>query len=865
MTVKMPPNDEEAEMCVLGSMMIEAEAVVTAISMISASDFYYKKHEKIFQAMAKLFLADEPVDIVSLTKKLGNEIEAVGGAYYLTSLVDKVPSAANIEFYANIVYDKSCLRALIETSSKIQQAAYEVNASPGKILENNEESLFKSVIKKGEGYKSLGDQLPAIAEKLEEIHNNKAGITGLSTTYEEIDKYSGGLEGGDLIILAGPTSNGKTAFALNIAYRMAKKGIKVGFVSLEMISSKLIYRLLALDAVVDSNKIRGGTLGNDEWAKLSAAFGRISTIPIYIDDKRGQSLIQIKAKAKRAKMKYGIDLLVVDYLGLIKSESRYNNRNIELGNVSSGLREIGGNMNIPVIALHQLSREATKGKFRFPKLNDLYECLTENALLINADNGQRISIKNVKPGMKVLSMNEREQKIVPGTIEKWYDRGIKKCYRITLNSGRQLECTLNHPIYTENGFKELKDIKIDEDIAIGTGKSITYKNKLSNDLCRMLGYMIGDGSCLNRSHVGFTANFKDYEVINDFKEIIKSNFEKCEIREGKRFGAKQLYVVEINKNGWGKPFGNSFREFLREVGLHGKSCYNKRVPEIIFESNLCGIANYVFGYLQTDGTVKKAYGDVLRISFSSVSYGLINDLQSLLLRLGIPSKINKPSIRKSMNAKPLYTLNISSAMEVLNRFAEIMPNKFRKMNKLNKELNRIGSKKSTSPGAMSLPRSVSILLAEKTKKLSYKEKWYYKGKRTRKDLIKKWAKKLNDTELMKWATSDLFWDSIVKIEEIGDHRTYDITIKNNHSFLANDIVVHNSGHIEQDADAVWFITRPELHGVNSIEVNGEMHDTKDLAVFQMAKNREGQVNKYIPMRFDAFCTRFSTELNRDRF
>lgn len=375
--LRVPPHSDEAEKSVLGAMMLEKEAVSKAIQYLDYTAFYKESHQTIFKAITNLFNENEPIDQISVIDRLKREktLERVGGAYYITGLVESTPSAANVEYYAKIVLDKSILRKLITSSTEIQTEAYEARDSAFDILDKAEQKIFAlSESRLKTEFKNIVDVLHETFEHIDAIHKKKLHTTGVPTGIIELDNLTSGFQNGDLVVIAGRPGMGKTALALTIARNAAVEyDIPVGFFSLEMADYQLAMRLLCAEAKVDSHLVRIGKLPSNEWAKLSMKTGRLSKAPIYIDDSPALSMMEIRAKARRLKAEYNVQMIVVDYLQLIKGH-KAESRLQEITEISRNLKALAKEINVPVVALSQLSRavEQRTGDHR-PQLSDLRE------------------------------------------------------------------------------------------------------------------------------------------------------------------------------------------------------------------------------------------------------------------------------------------------------------------------------------------------------------------------------------------------------------------------------------------------------------------------------------------------------------
>ena len=374
---RMPPQALEAEIAVLGSMMIESQAASTALEYLDETCFYKEAHKKIFLAAMSLYMRNEPIDVLTISNELekSNELAAVGDRYYLTELVERIPSAANIEHYCEIVLDKAILRKMISVSSEIQQDCYEAAEESHDIVDRAERKIFElSERKHKKDFSHIKPVLMKTMETYESYHGRAGGITGVPTGFKAMDELLSGLQKSELVILAARPSMGKTAFALNIAQNAARAGVPVGVFSLEMSSVQLAMRMLCSEARVDSHKARTGRLPENEWMRLSMGVGRLADHPIYIDDTPGINILEVRSKARRLKAEHNIGLLVIDYLQLIHGVGRVESRQIEISMISQSLKALAKELDIPVLSLSQLSRAVeARGGERRPLLSDLRE------------------------------------------------------------------------------------------------------------------------------------------------------------------------------------------------------------------------------------------------------------------------------------------------------------------------------------------------------------------------------------------------------------------------------------------------------------------------------------------------------------
>ena len=377
---KIPPNDIEAEQAVLGSMMLDNDAVMDAINILKPEDFYREENKLIFSAMVNLNGRSEPIDLITVKDELISlgKFEVCGGLEYIASLPEKVPTTANADKYIRIVEEKSMLRSLIKTSNELLDLGYNQTLETDEIIEKAEKEVFDlSLNRNRKEYTPIKDVLIETFANLEKLYNQKEHITGVPTGFIDLDYKTAGLHGSELILVAARPSMGKTAFALNIAANAAIRAkIPVAIFSLEMSKDQLVTRMLSSETGIDSNKLKTGKMEEDDWIKLSEGLGPLSESEIYIDDTPGISITEIRNKCRKLKLEKNIGLVIVDYLQLISGSNIRKNgsREQEISEISRSLKIIAKELNVPVIALSQLSRapEQRRDDHR-PMLSDLRE------------------------------------------------------------------------------------------------------------------------------------------------------------------------------------------------------------------------------------------------------------------------------------------------------------------------------------------------------------------------------------------------------------------------------------------------------------------------------------------------------------
>ena len=374
---KVPPQNLEAEMAVLGSMLMDEDAISVAMEVLRADNFYKDTHRKIFEGISVLYNANKAVDLISLTDELKRSaiLDEIGGASFLTSLVNSVPTAANISHYVSIVKEKSILRTLINNSTRIISSCYESDGNVSELVDNAEQLVFEVSDKKLQGsYLPLKEIIKDSIETIDKLYQKKAHVTGIPTGFIDFDTKTSGLQFSDLIVIAGRPSMGKSALAISIAeYAGVVEKIPLVIFSLEMSKEQLVQRMLCSHAKVDAHKVRTGYLSPSDWPRLTAAAGKLSEASIFIDDSPAISVMELRAKARRLKAHQDIQLIILDYLQLMRGSGNIENRQQEISDISRSLKALARELHVPVVAISQLSRAVESRTDHRPQLSDLRE------------------------------------------------------------------------------------------------------------------------------------------------------------------------------------------------------------------------------------------------------------------------------------------------------------------------------------------------------------------------------------------------------------------------------------------------------------------------------------------------------------
>ncbi|MDD2482269.1 MAG: replicative DNA helicase [Lutispora sp.] len=377
MIQRIPPNSLEAEQSVLGAMLLDKEAISTASEVLKGDDFYREVHKEIYEAIVDIYNDSDPVDLITITEKLKgrNTIDAVGGITYLTQLMNVVPTTHNIGQYVKIVEQKSLLRKLIRSSNDIIAKCYDNPEDPIMVMDQAEKSIFDiSLNRATQGFVPIKKILTSNFDRIEELYLNKGKITGIPTGFSDLDQRLSGFQKSDLVLIAARPSMGKSALMMNVVQNASvRENIPVAIFSLEMSKEQLSQRLLCSEALIDAHRLRTGDITEDEWIKLARAMGVLADKPIFIDDTPAISVTEIRAKCRRLKIEQGLGMIAIDYLQLMSGKNNYDSRQQEVSDISRSLKALARELEVPVVALSQLSRAPEMRADHRPILSDLRE------------------------------------------------------------------------------------------------------------------------------------------------------------------------------------------------------------------------------------------------------------------------------------------------------------------------------------------------------------------------------------------------------------------------------------------------------------------------------------------------------------
>lgn len=488
---RLPPHNLEAEQSVLGSLLIDRDAIIRIAAFLRPEDFYLGSNTLIYQAILDLYNRREPTDIVTLSDELQRRVQydQAGGLSYLSSLLNAVPTAVHIEYYARIVERTATLRRLIDAGTKIVDIGFQDGIETEDALDEAERAVFTvSQRRQTKDFVSMGEVLDRFFDRIDYLQQNRGEVVGVATGFSDLDQLTGGLQRSDLIIVAARPSMGKTSLALGMAYGAAVGHKKtVGIFSLEMSAEQLVQRVLSMETGVDTHRLRLGQIDDNEWDRISRAFGRLSEAPIYVDDSAAGSIMDIRSKSRRLQAEQGLDLIIVDYLQLM-SGRRSENRVQEISEISRGLKGLARELNVPVVALSQLSRAVESRADHRPMLSDLREsgCLTGETPVFLPDTGEYRPIAELcgTSGFNVLAVDTETWKLVPRRVTAAFSTGRKPVYRLTTRLGRTTRATGNHQFLTIQGWRRLDAIPPGMRIALPKSQLMSNSMAFPINACR---------------------------------------------------------------------------------------------------------------------------------------------------------------------------------------------------------------------------------------------------------------------------------------------------------------------------------------------------------------------------------------------
>ncbi|MGW7292926.1 replicative DNA helicase [Streptomyces xiamenensis] len=855
---RVPPQDVRAEQSVLGGMLLSKDAIADVVETLRGADFYKPAHETIYAAILDLYAKGEPADPITVANELTKrgELAKVGGAGYVHSIVQMVPTAANALYYAEIVHDKAVLRRLVQAGTRITQMGYAADGDVDDIVNTAQAEVYQVTEQRtSEDYLPLSDIMEGALDEIEAIGARSGEMTGVPTGFTDLDSLTNGLHPGQMIVIAARPAMGKSTLALDFARACSiKHKLPSVIFSLEMGRNEIAMRLLSAEARVALHHMRSGSMTDEDWTRVARQMTEVNDAPLYIDDSPNLSMMEIRAKCRRLKQRNDLRLVVIDYLQLMQSggSRRPESRQQEVSEMSRNLKLLAKELEVPVIALSQLNRGPEQRTDKKPMVSDLREsgCVTAETRILRADTGAEVTIAELmesgERGFPVWSLDE-QLRLVRRPMTHVFSSGVKEVFRLTLASGREIDATANHPFLMYDGWRPLGELSPGSRIAVPRGTGVPQRTREWPEAeLIMLAHLIGDGCVAPRQPVHYTSN--DEANLTAVKEAA-AHF-GITPRLVQQDSWWHLYLPSPHPTGRGRR--NPIAEWLDGFGLYGKRSYEKFLPSGIFALPDEQLRLFLRHLWATDGSVTVSRSGAVRVYYATTSERLARDLQLLLLRLGIRTRLRSVT---GSPGRPGWTLDISG-VEDQRRFLERVGVHGARARHVVTAAERLRDVR-TNTNIDTVPKEVwgtvralmgvehmTTRAFQSALGVRYNGSALYRSAPSRSRLGRV-AEVLRAEDLELLATSDVFWDEVVSVRSLGEREVFDATVPGTHNFVANGINIHNS--IEQDADMVIL-----LHREDAYEKESPRAGEADLIV---AKHRNGPTAT-ITVAFQGHYSRF---------
>ena len=845
---RVPPQDIYAEQSVLGSMLINQDAIADCQSVARAHDFYRPAHELIYQAILDIFSKGEPADAITVSDELGKrgELTRVGGSAYLHHLVQTVPTAANAAYYAEIVHERAVLRRLVEAGTRIVQMGFAQGEGDVDDIVNRAQAEVYAVADKrgGEDYLALGQILPDTLSEIEAASGRSDEMIGVPTGFIELDELTHGMHPGQMIVVAARPAVGKSTLGIDFARSAAiKHKLATAVFSLEMSRSEITMRILSAEAGLLLQDIRRGLKSQDQWNQIARVVGKISDSPLFIDDSPNMSLMEIRAKCRRLKQQHNLKMVIIDYLQLMSSGKKVESRQQEVAEFSRALKLLAKELEVPVIAISQLNRGPEQRTDKRPQMSDLREsgCLPAETRILRADTGAEVTISELAASgerdVTVWSLDDG-LRYTKRTMTHAFSTGTAPVFRLTLASGKSVRATENHPFLTYAGWSPLASLRAGDRVAVPRHTpSPLLLTEWSDERVVLLAHLIGDGSFVAKQPIRY-ASIDEDNLLAVTKAAM--GFGVAAVRD--EYAAARCTTLRLRA-----PFPlargrrNPIAAWLDELGLFGARSHEKFVPAEVFSLPKEQIALFIRHLWATDGSVTvRKDGRGGRVYYASTSRRLVEDVSRLLLRFGIQVRLR---VTRKAGYRPGFTIDISG-VDSQRRFLQ--------------EIGVHGARGESAARLLEIVRGITANTnADTVPKQVWedvREEMSAQGMTTRefqaalgmaycgsalyasapsRARLSRIAEVLGSAELELTATNDVLWDEVVSVNLEGVEEVFDATVLDCHNFIADGIAVHNS--IEQDADLVILLHRdrsdPEREGEADVIVAKHRNGpTKDLVL-----------------------------------
>jgi replicative DNA helicase len=839
--LKLPPHSIEAEQSVLGGLMLDSAAWDQIADRVVAEDFYRNDHRLIFEAAAVLIERSQPCDAVTLSGHLESLglLEQVGGLSYLGGLARDTPTTANIRAYADIVRERSVLRQLITAGNQIVGSALDPEGREAREIVDEAERAVFEIAERGSrgkvGFRTVKSILPDVVNRIDELYHSDGSMTGIPTGFKKLDEMTSGLQAGDLIIIAGRPSMGKSTLAVNIAENAALGSNKSAAIfSMEMSAESLTLRMISSLGRINQSNLRSGRLEEQDWPRIDSAMTQLSNAKIFIDETPGLTPTEIRARSRRLKRERGLDLIVVDYLQLMQVAGTKENRATEISEISRSLKALAKELKVPVIALSQLNRGVEQRVEKKPVMSDLRECVTGETPVMLAD-GRRVPIRElVGQTPEVWAMSE-DQKIIKAQSDLVWSKGVRQVFRVALASGRSLRATSNHRVFTGDGWKVVGELEIGSRVAIGRQfPKVANPVVWSDEQICLLGHLAGDGSYLKNQPLRYTtASEENSKLVTECAIALGSTVKRYAGR-----GNWHQLLISGNGNRW---HAAGVGAWLKNLGIHGQRSHQKHLPPAVFQFSDAQIGLLLRHLWATDGCIHVRAAPQRgpsAINFSTCSERLAQEVAALLLRLGIVARTYQ--VRQRIG-RGVYCVAVSSSEQqalFLQRVGAFGPREAParlladriSVTRSNPNVDTLPQQLFAGVAATMSAQGISSRQMASMRRTRYGGSSHFKFSPSR-TTLNSYANLLNSDSLRICANSHLFWDRVVAVGLEGEEEVFDMTVPGPASWLADGIVSHNSGAIEQDSDLILLIYREEVYDVNTTR--------KGIADIIIAKQRNG--------------------------
>jgi replicative DNA helicase len=841
----LPPHSVEAEQSVLGGLMLDSAAWDQVADRVLAEDFYRNDHRLIFEAVAGLIERNQPCDAVTLSGHLESQgvLDQVGGLAYLGSLARDTPTAANIRAYADIVRERSVLRQLITAGNEIVTSALEPEGREAREIVDEAERAVFEIAERGSrgkvGFRTVKSILPDVVNRIDEMYNSEGKLTGISTGFKVLDEMTSGLNAGDLIIVAGRPSMGKTTLAVNIAENAALgSGKSAAIFSMEMSAESLTLRMISSLGRINQSHLRSGRLSEDDWPRIDSAMTQLGAAKIYVAETPDLTPTDVRARARRLKRERGLDLIVVDYLQLMQVAGNKENRATEISEISRSLKALAKELKIPIIALSQLNRGVEQRENKKPVMSDLRECVTGETPVMLAD-GRRVPIRElVGQTPEVWAMNA-DQKIIKAQSDLVWSKGVRQVFRVALASGRTLRATGNHRVFTGEGWKTVGEMGPGSRVAVARHfPSVTNPVVWSDAEISLLGHLVGDGSYIKNQPLRYTTSSEaNSQLVTECVLALSGTVKR---RAGR--GNWHQLLIANNGNRW---HAAGVGGWLKGLGIYNQRSHQKHLPSAVFQLSDAQIGLLLKHLWATDGCIHvrpAGRRGSPSVYFCTCSEQLIRDVAALLLRLGIVGRVNQV---KQGSGRPLWSVYVSGSEQQALFLARV--GAFGPREAPAKVLAAKLAVTRSNPNVDTLPQELYAQLRSSmsAQGLTWREigpmrgtiyssnKFRYSPSRA---TFNSYVDLLDNDALRIWSNSDLFWDRVVAVGLEGEEEVFDMTVPGPASWLADGIVSHNSGAIEQDSDLILLIYREDFYDKNTTR--------KGIADIIVAKQRNGPTGDF---------------------